>query len=138
MFKKFLSDTKLTKQSEWLLAVGFLTRFAKKRFDLFQEYKKRSITANGVMEALEMHLAGQLENIPLCLKKKNGEEKMKPFLKSRLLLGEVADLRLLFTELFEFCLFFLLLQIRKKCMEHWFFIWIMKSSRMQRKIYYRD
>lgn len=81
MFKKFLSDTKLTKQSEWLLAVGFLTRFAKKRFDLFQEYKKRSITANGVMEALEMHLAGQLENIPLCLKKKNGEEKMKYKLK---------------------------------------------------------
>ena len=65
MFEEFLSDTKSNKQNEWLLAVEFLTRLAKKRFDLVHQYKAKSMSGHELIEAIEFHLAGQIDKIPL-------------------------------------------------------------------------
>ena len=67
-FETFLSQLKTTKAKEWLLAVGFLMRSAKKRFDLFQEFKTKSLSYEEMTDGFEFYLAGEMGKIPSCLK----------------------------------------------------------------------
>ena len=61
---------KKSNQNEWLLTIGLLTRLAKKRYDLFQLYKKNKMTQIEVEEAIDIHVIGELNEIPSCLKEK--------------------------------------------------------------------
>ena len=67
-FETFLSQLKRTKPKECLLAVGFLTRSAKKRFDLFQEFKIKSLSYEEMTDGFQFYLAGEMGKIPPCLK----------------------------------------------------------------------
>ena len=68
MFETFLSQLKTSKPKEWLLAVGFLTRSPEKRFDLFQEFKAKSLSYEEMTDGFEFYLAGEMGKIPSCHK----------------------------------------------------------------------
>ena len=77
-FERMMSDLKKSNQSEWLL-----TRLAKKRYDLFQLYKKKKMTQIEMEEAIDIHVIGELKEIPSCLKclnqlKRLVERKLQP------------------------------------------------------------
>ena len=74
MSETFLSQFKISKPKEWLLAVGFSTISAKKRFDLFQQYKARSLSFDEMTDGFEFHMAGEMGKIPSCLKKSGGKK----------------------------------------------------------------
>ena len=67
-FNAILEETKVKSNSQWLQMVGVLTRLAKRKINLFRDFKSGNITAEQMKGLIEVHVAGEISEIPSCLK----------------------------------------------------------------------